>query len=976
MSPHNPNEQRFEDHIEECLAQSGYTKVHYEQYDRKLCLIPGEVIRFLKDSQPDEWERLESLYGSNVEAKVLSRISSEIAKRGVIDVLRGQVIDRGVYLRMCYFKPKSGLNPDHIQLYKKNRLNVLRQLHYSEQNENSIDVGLFVNGLPVITMELKNQLTGQTIRNSEKQYRQDRDPREPLLKFKRCVAHFCVDNDRVSMATKLSRGGTFFLPYNKGVENPPVDDGYRSEYLWKEILLPDSLLDILENFVHLSKEKSFEWNASTNQIDTKEKEALIFPRYHQLDLIRKLKSQVTVDGTGHNYLVQHTTGSGKSYSIGWLSHTLTSLYKSESETGRLFDSIIVVTDRTVLDDQLQNTISSLARTEGVVQGVEHGSQELREALEAGKSIIITTIQKFPHITESITSLKDKSFAVIIDEVHSSQSGEFSKSLRQTLTAEEPEEDEGINDIVQREIESRGKQEHISFFGFTGTPKNKTLQIFGTPNEEGNRAAFHSYEMKQSIAERFTLDVLQHYTTYKRLFRLNELESGEDREVKRGKRQIMRFVDSDPSTIEAKVRVMIDHWVHFGSKEIQGQARAMIVVQSRKHCVQYFREVNRQLEAHGHKALVAFSGTVRMDGEEYTEAGLNRTVGHEGNIPIGLKNPSFKVLIVSNKFQTGFDEPMLQSMYVDKALSGVQCVQTLSRLNRTTRGKDKTFVLDFVNEVEVIQEAFQQFYQSTILEGEVEPNTLYDKLTDIQAHNLYGPEDVEEFSNLFYQPERATDEMLHPILDRAVDNFKAIDSEEVQESIKAEIQSFIRLYGFLSQVMNFSDLMLEKSHVYLKFLNKKLPRRRASSEDISELLELEFLKLQNQGDQSIALDDGDAVIEPARFDSNPTTEEESELISELIKGVNERFGSMLSEEDRVILNQISSRLHNSEELARFQQGDNSPANKKDSFDEYFEKEVLETVNEHVDFYKKLEENKDLRRFLQNHFYKTYNKKKAV
>jgi type I restriction enzyme R subunit len=976
MSPSHPTEQRFERHIEECLAGSGYSKVHYDKYDRQLCLIPEEVVAFLKNSQPNEWKKLEQQYGANTETSVLKRISDEIARRGVIDVLRGQVKDRGVYLRLCYFKPKSGLNPDHIELYQKNRLNVLRQLHYSTQNQNSIDMGLFVNGIPVITMELKNQLTGQNILNSEKQYRQDRDPREPLLKFKRCVAHFCVDNDRVSMATKLNNQGTFFLPYNKGIENPPVEDGYRSEYLWKDILVPESLMDILENFVHVSKEKSFEWNSSSNKVDTKEKEVLIFPRYHQLDLIRKLKAKVTEDGTGHNYLVQHTTGSGKSYSIGWLSHTLTSLFKSKKDTNRLFDSVIVVTDRTVLDDQLRNTISSLAKTEGVVTGIEQGSGELRQALEDGKSIIITTIQKFPHITESITSLKDKTFAVVIDEVHSSQSGEFSKSLKQTLSGEEQEEDETIEEIIQKEIESRGKQDHISFFGFTGTPKNKTLQIFGTKNSEGNRVAFHSYEMRQSIAEGFTLDVLQHYTTYKRLFRLNEIASDKDKEVKKGKRQIMRYVDSDPKTIEAKVQVMLDHWINFGSREIQGQARAMIVVQSRKHCVQYFEEVNRQLEPHGHKALVAFSGTVKMDGEEYTESGLNKTIGHEGNIPIGLKNPRYKILIVSNKFQTGFDEPMLQSMYVDKALNGVQCVQTLSRLNRTTRGKDRTFVLDFVNDPQVIQEAFQEFYQKTILEGDIDPNKLYDKLTEIEAHSLYRDQEIEEFSNIFFQRGRETDQMLHPILDKAVDIFKAIESEEIKETIKADIQSFIRMYGFLSQVMEFSDVELEKKQVYLKFLNKKLPKKKSSYEDISDLLELEFLKIKYQGEQELSLSEGDTTIEPPGFDSGPGLEEEPELISEIIKGVNKKFGEMLSEEDRVILNQINNRIQNSELLDRYQQGDNSPANKKDYFNKHFDGEILETVNNNVDFYQKLEENPDLRKFLQEFFFRSYNKKKAV
>ena len=459
--------------------------------------------------------------------KILSRISSEVSKRGIIDVLRNPVVDRGVYLNLCYFEPKSDLNPEHLKLFQSNRFTVMRQLHYSNQNENSIDMGLFLNGLPIVTMELKNQLTGQNVKHSQNQYRNDRDPREPLLQFKRCMVHFCVDNDKVSMTTRLSGPKTFFLPYNRDLENPPVESGYRSKYLWEEVLTPSSLLDVIENFIHLSKEDELYFDVKSQSIKKKTKDVLIFPRYHQLDLIRNFRRQLKEDGVGKNYLVQHTTGSGKSYSIGWLSHTLTSFYESEGDTKRMFDTIIVVTDRQVLDEQLGKLIRSLQKDEGIVHTTrDGGSKELREVLEKGKDIVITTIQKFPFISETISSLGDRKFGVIIDEVHSSQSGELSKELKKSLSKSDDDDEFDYEEMLRQEIQSRGKQDHISFFGFTGTPKEKTLELFGTKTPEGQFVPFHIYSMYQSIHEGFTLDVLQNYTTYKRYFKVKQTKDGD------------------------------------------------------------------------------------------------------------------------------------------------------------------------------------------------------------------------------------------------------------------------------------------------------------------------------------------------------------------------------------------------------------------------------------------------------------------
>lgn len=972
MSGLSPTEKRFEEHIEDNLKTVGYTTTHFSEYDRNLCLIRDHVIDFIKRTQPEEWGRLQEIYDVDTENKILSRISSEISKRGIIDVLRHQVVDRGVYLNLCYFEPKSDLNPDHLKLYQSNQFMVVRQLHYSNQNENSIDMVLFINGLPIVTMELKNQLTGQNVKHSENQYRNDRDPKEPLLNFKRCMVHFCVDNNKVSMTTRLAGPKTFFLPYNRDLENPPVDQGYRTKYLWEEILPPSSLLDILENFVHVSKEKEFFFNDKTQKIDSKVKEVLVFPRYHQLDLIRSFRRKLKEDGVGKNYLVQHTTGSGKSYSIGWLSHTLTSLYRTTGDTKRMFDTIIVVTDRTVLDDQLRNTIRSLEKIDGVVNGVQHGSQELKKFLEQGKDIVITTIQKFPFISETISSLGDRTFGVIIDEVHSSQSGELSKELKKSLSKSDDDDDFDYEEMLRQEIQSRGKQDHISFFGFTGTPKEKTLELFGSKTTDGTFVPFHIYSMYQSIHEGFTLDVLQNYTTYKRYFKVKQTKDG-DIEVPtgKGKRELVRYVDSHEMTIRNKVQIMLDHWIDKGSKEIQGRSRGMIVTQSRKHCVWYFNEINKQLEERGlsYRCLVGFSGEVSIDGEKFTEPGCNQIIGHEGDVPLGLKNPKYRLLVVANKFQTGFDEPLVQSMYVDKKLGGVQCVQTLSRLNRTTSGKTQTFVLDFVNEPEDIREYFQRFYQSTILEGETDPNRLYDLQREVYDFHLYTNEDVNRFCEVFYDPNR-DEGNLHPILDHVVDKFNSIDEDEIKEDFRSKIQSYIRMYGYLSQIINFSDIELEKTFVFLKYLNKKLPKRQSERFDLSDTIDLDSLRIQKIHEHVEGLDREDTILNPPDFETSGVAEPEYDFLSEIINQVNNTYGVNLTDEDRLDLSRLSKRLIDDPEVEKYMKGSNTEENKRNFFKEQFDGMMIDYINERFDFYKKMDDNPSMKNLIFQMMYSDY------
>ena len=959
MTGLHPTERRFEEHIDKNLLSVGYSSRKSSEYDRTLCLIQSDVVEFIRTTQPKKWNHLEEIYGTDVEKNFLARTSTEIAKRGIIDVLRNQVVDRGVYIDLCYFKPKSDMNPDHQNLYQSNRFTMVRQLHYSKRNENSIDMVLFLNGLPLITIELKNQLTGQNIFHSQNQYRDHRDPNEPLLKFKRCAVHFCIDNDRVSMTTRLAGEKTAFLPYNRDLENPRVENGYRTQYMWEEILTPDSLLDILENFVHISKEKRLSFNSITQNTEPKTSEVLIFPRYHQLELVRKFQQQIRIDGVGTNYLVQHTTGSGKSYSIGWLAHTLTSLYRSAGDKKRMFDTIVVVTDRTVLDDQLRHTLRSLEKVEGVVSAADKSSQQLQKFLEQSKEIIVTTIHKFPIISKTTAALSDKTFAVIIDEVHSSQSGEMAKELKRTLSKtvlDQIAENDGeldYEDMLRLEIKFRGKQDHISFFGFTGTPKEKTLEIFGTKSGD-QFTPFHIYSMYQSIHEGFTLDVLRNYTTYKRFFLLNQVN---DRNlavpVSEGTKRLLQYVDSHELTIRNKVSIMLDHWINKGSKEIQGKSRGMIVTQSRQLCVKYFFEINKQLEERGinHRALVGFSGEVKVDGESYSEQSLNNDLGHKGNVPLGLKNPKFRLLIAAFKFQTGFDEPLLQCMYVDKKLNSIHCVQTLSRLNRTMPGKTQTFVLDFVNKPDEVRNSFQRFFESTILEGETDPNRLYDIQREIYDFNLYTKEDVNRFCKAFYVPSR-DDGILHSILDLVVDKFKQIVDPEQREDFRSKLQSFVRIYGYLSQIITFTDSELEKSYLYFKYLERKLPRRDKESFDISDTVELDSLRIQKIHEKVGELVNKEGIVQPHSLEHGPATEPEFDSLSEIINRINHKYGLNLTDEHKVYLASVEKSLNNNEEAQKIMNGDNSEENIRIFMRKAYNDELLKFVSSNFEFYKKL------------------------
>jgi type I restriction enzyme R subunit len=954
-----PSEYRFESHIEKSLQQHGYTSRVYSEYDKDLCLVVEDVIGFIKETQLEEYQKLHAQFDHQTDSHLCKTINDTIGKRGIVDTLRKGISTRGCSFDLVYFQPKSGLNQEHHDLYQKNRFVVVRQLHYSNVNNNSIDMGLFLNGIPIVTMELKNQLTGQNLKHSENQYKFDRDPKEPLLNFKRCMVHFCIDNDVASMTTRLSGSKTKFFPYNKDIVNPIVDNDYRTEYIWNDVLTPTSILDILENFVVVVEESDKEWNDQQKRVVENKFDVLVFPRYHQLEVIRNLRHAVKSEGVGHNYLIQHSPGSGKSYSIGWLSHTLSSFYQNPTDIKRMFDSIIVITDRKVLDKQLQKTLRDLQQTDGVVNPVDLTSKQLKEYLEKGKDIIITTIQKFGVISEAMSELKGNTFAVVIDEVHSSQSGENAKQLKKTLLGKDSEEDDeedlDFEEVIRKELESRGKQKHISFFGFTATPKPKTLEIFGKKTTDGKFVPFHIYSMKQSIAEGFTLDVLEHYTTYKRYFKVQQTGQ-EDIELPEGKvkRELVNFVDSHPEVIRQKVAIILEHFVSKGSKEIAGKARGMVVVRSRKHCVLFQEEMKKQMKERNlpYSCLVAFSGVINHNGRENTETLLNQENALEGNdIPTALKDPRYRLLIVSSKFQTGFDEPLLYAMYVDKKLGGVQCVQTLTRLNRTKSGKTGTFVLDFANETEDVVNSFQPYYTTTELIGETEPDKLYDIEYKIEQYKLFTQDHIDRFCAEFYK-KTDTDEKLHPIIDEVVENWKILASEETKEEFKSDIQSFCRLYSYVAQIANFTEPRWEKLYVFLRYLNKKLPKREGTRITLTDTIDLESLRIQFIADSRLSLEEKKGELDPMSDGKSKQQEEDKELLSEIIKRVNEVFGIELTQEDKLDIGNVEKRLEEHEELRSVMYGNNSEDAKKDFFNSLVKESFTDYYSDRLDFYKKV------------------------
>ncbi len=905
----------FESCIEEHFLTHGYTCIAPESYDKVKALFPEQVISFIQTTQPPEWTYLENLHKERTANIVIDDLCKALNSEheGCLYVLRHGFKCYGRTLRMAYFAPVSGLNPEIQKLYNANILGLTRQLVYSEKNNNSLDMVISLNGIPIITMELKNHLTHQTWVNAVNQYKYDREPNELLFQFKkRTLAHFAVDPDEVYMTTRLSGKETHFLPFNKGYQNgkgnPPNPIGHKTAYLWEESFQRDSLMEILARFLHLQVEEK------ALKTRTIRKERLIFPRYHQLDCVRKILSDAYKVGCGKNYLVQHSAGSGKSNTIAWLTHRLASLHNDADE--RIFDSVIVVTDRLVLDQQLQDTIYQFEHKQGVVQKIDENSTQLADALKSGVSIIITTLQKFPFVTEKVGDLPMRKYAVIIDEAHSSQSGERATDLKGVLGTKgnENEEVSDSEDEINRIMASRGKQPNISFFAFTATPKYKTLEVFGIPGTDGKPVCYHLYSMRQAIEEGFILDVLKNYTTYATYFGLIK-SIADDPEVDKHKaaKALARFMSLHPVNISQKIEVIVEHFRAHTKNKIGGKAKAMVVTSSRLHAVKYKLEFDRYLHEKGYddiKTLVAFSGEV-IDPDfpslTYTESGMNNGM-KEKELPEHFGSDDYQVLLVAEKYQTGFDQPLLHTMYVDKRLDGIQAVQTLSRLNRIHSGKEDTFILDFYNDAEAIAKAFQPYYERTDVGERVDVHRLYELKAKLEHVQVIYHDEVEEFARTYFKPVKLHTPQdharLNSCLDTAVERFMDLETEE-QDDFKKSLTAFRNLYSFMSQIIPFQDSDLEKLYAYVRFLIPKLPRDPdGPSYNFDEEVALKYYRIQKIMDGMIPLEAGKGgeVSGPLETGTGRIKDETVEL-SELIDILNERFGTNFTPGDQLFFDSL-------------------------------------------------------------------------
>jgi type I restriction enzyme, R subunit len=972
--PTNTKEIGFEEFIEQFLVeQNGYRSRPASAYLKNLCMDPELVLEFIENTQSEKFNRLLEIHGDQINDKIFNRLDKEIRERGTLDVLRNGFSDHGQKIDLAYFKPNSGMNPESQRLYDANVFSVMRQVHYSAQNENSIDIVLFLNGLPIFTVELKNQLSGQNVKNAVQQFRVDRDPKELLLQFKRCLAHFAVDTDLVYMTTQLRGLKTFFLPFNKGYNhgagNPSVDGAYKSSYLWEDVWSPDSVLELVKKFITVQIEEKEDERGRKYKSET-----LIFPRYHQRDTVKRLIDDAQKNGPGQNYLIQHSAGSGKSNTIAWTAHRLSELYGEDDK--KMFDTVLVITDRRVLDKQLRDTIKQYEQVQGVVKAITENSGELKDALESGEKIIITTLQKFPFIIDTIESIPGRNFAVLIDEAHSSQSGDQAAQLREVLQVEDLDDAENqeesfvpetTEDKVIKKLRSRKvKTPNISFLAFTATPKQRTLELFGTKNPlDGKYYPFSLYSMKQATEEEFILDVLKNYTTYKAFFNLmKSIEDDPEFEKSKAQRLLVGYVEKHEHAIGKKTEVMIEHFRNRIAKQIHGKAKAMVVTKSRLHAVRYKLAFDKYLAEHNYpfKAMVAFSGTVRDGAEDYTEAQMNG-VSDQATAE-EFKKDSNKFLIVAEKFQTGFDQPLLDVMYVDKKLSGVGAVQTLGRLNRCHSGKDEVFVLDFVNEMDEIKEAFQPYYVTTVLSEGTDPNLLHDLERDLYAYKLFTEHEVTGLvENLF---NNVSPDKINSALDIVVTRYED-EAIEVQDDFKKKCKEFVRRYAFAAQIIPFESSELEKLFMFTKLLSKKLPKTKEElPTEVLESVDIESYKLLEQAKGTIQLDSADGQLEPMNSGETKKKIEEKGSLSSIVKEMNDRFGTEFTTEDIVDISRIAERLIDNSAV----QGaikNNSIDVAKLKFDQVLGQELIGMFKQKMDFYKKLDKNPELKSYFGEQMY---------
>ena len=946
MSVIDTKEKRFESDIEASFISlaGGYVKGD-DTYDPKLGLYVGSLINFIQKTQPKEWARFENANKVDPIKKFCLAFNNACDRDGLVSVLRHGFKHRGIKFQVCFFKPESTLNQTALALYAKNNIACYRQWYYSADSKKSVDMVLVVNGIPVFAFELKNQYTGQNVDNAKRQWMYDRDPREICFQFnKRILAFFCVDHYEVWMTTKLDGKNTYFLPFNQGSNgagfdggkgNPANPDGYPTAYLWEEVFQKDSMMDIIQKFIHLQiiEEKSVAKDGSETIVH---KKRLIFPRYHQLDVVRKLIADVAEYGAGTNYLIQHSAGSGKSNSIAWTAYRLASLHDQDNKP--VFSSVVVVTDRTVLDAQLQDTISSFDHTLGSVETIGEGksSKDLRNALNNGARIIVTTLQKFPVIYQEVDEANGRNYAVIVDEAHSSQTGTSAMKLKAALADTEEalreyaeiegkaEEEVDKNDPVIQAMVTHGKHKNLSFFAFTATPKATTLEMFGTEYEDGSFHPFHIYSMRQAIEEGFILNVLQNYMTYDTCFKIAKTtEENPDVPASRAAKVIRKYQELHPYNISQKAQIIVETYMETTRHKIGGRGKMMVITSSRLAAVRYYHEVKRYIEEKGYNdvgVLVAFSGSVKDGDMEYTEPSLNTRADGSHISESQTKaefHDNFGMLIVAEKYQTGFDEPLLHTMIVDKKLKGVKAVQTLSRLNRTCPGKSDTFVLDFVNKKEDIYEAFQPFYQETFLQEEVNADLIYQTQKELRAFGIYSDEDIDaciaEFRKKGRQDEKALGRMssiLKPVADRY-----DLKTPDERYQFRRQLRSLIKWYGYVSQVVRMFDEEMHKEYVFCSYLLGFIPPEPTEKIDLDGKLKLEYYKLQKTFEGAIEL-------EPMKGEYVPASQkgaaglDPKEPLDEVIQKINERFKGNFTEADVVMISNLQSRLMANEKLAGY------------------------------------------------------------
>ena len=951
---------------------TGYFAGSPKDYDRSRCIDITQFFAFLQATQPKELKKLSisDIKGPKDinRARFIARISSEVGKRGVIDVLRKGIDHGPAHFELFFGTPSEG-NVKAAELNAKNRFSITRQLAYSsDETRRALDLCLFINGLPLATFELKNSLTKQTVDDAIEQYRRDRNPKEPLLAFGRCAVHFAVDDAQVQMCTELKEKASWFLPFNKGYNdgagNPPNPSGLRTDYLWKEVLRPDSLTNIIENYAQIVELK--------NERNGRKKRVQIFPRYHQLDVVRKLLADVSVCGVGKRYLIQHSAGSGKSNSIAWLSHQLIGVKQNGRE---VFDSVVVVTDRRVLDDQIQRIIRQFMQVSATVGHAEH-SGDLRRFIEGGKKIIVSTVQKFPFILDEISKDgQDKTFAIVIDEAHSSQGGKASAAMSAALSDVDPEDT--INDALEKRIRSRRMLNNASYFAFTATPKNKTLEMFGEPlpsDAEGRvkYRPFHSYTMKQAIEEGFILDVLRSYTPVKSYYKLvKRIEDDPEFDVKKANKKLRRYVESNDHAIRLKAEIMVDHFHKqvLAPGKLGGEARAMVVCNGIERAIQYYYAFSSYLEERNspYKAIVAFSGEHEHGSVKVSESSLNGFPGND--IPERIRGDPYRFLICADKFQTGYDEPLLHTMYIDKPLAGIKAVQTLSRLNRAHPKKHDVFVLDLYNNSDTIIQAFSDYYRTTILSDQTDPNKLHDLKADLDGAQVYSPEQVTRLVDLFLRG--AERDVLDPILDVSVAVYRERLDEDRQVEFKGRAKAFVRTYGFLSSILPYTNREWEKLSIFLSMLTPKLPA--PTEEDLSkgilEAIDMDSYRVEKRETMKIALADEDAEIAPVPGKIVIARRElEMDRLSNILKTFNENFGTLFTDADRVarrIREDIAPQV--AADTAYLNARENTPHTARLAHDQALDRVMQTLLKDDTQVYKQFVENESFRRFISDMVY---------